>query len=197
MPTPRPPATNLALIGGRGCGKSSVSRRVLARDKRFTLWSLDMVVRYEAGGLAIPEIVERDGWQAFRDLEARVVEKATSFPDWQILDCGGGVVVDLDEDGAEIFSERKVSRLRDNALVVYLERDLAFLEDKIRGDKNRPDLSATESFAEIMGRRDPWYRRAAHRVIDARGMRKNQILNAVLTVFYEETGVAPIAPDRG
>ena len=197
MPTPKPPATNLALIGGRGCGKSSVSRRVLARDKRFTLWSLDMVVRYEAGGLPIPVIVERHGWSAFRDLEARVVEKATRFPDWQLLDCGGGVVVDLDDDGNEILSERKVTMLRENAFVVYLERALGFLEDKVRGDSNRPDLSATESFADIMARREPWYRAAAHHVVNARGLRKHQILTEVLEAFYARTGVAPIAPDRG
>jgi shikimate kinase len=193
MPIPKPSATNLALIGGRGCGKSSVSRRVLARDKRFTLWSLDALISLEAGGLKIPEIVEEQGWHAFREIETRVVERLTAFDDWQLLDCGGGVVVDLDEKGNEIFSERKVGALRDNALVIYLKRDLAFLEDRIRNDRNRPDLSATASFEEIMNNRDSWYRQAAHTVIEASGMRKNEILDAVLQAFYDKTGVAPLA----
>ncbi|MEO2169547.1 MAG: shikimate kinase [bacterium] len=195
MPTPKPPAANLALIGGRGCGKSSIARRVLARDKRFTLWSLDAVISLEAGGKKIPEIVEEQGWHAFRDIEAEVVERLTAFEDWQLLDCGGGIVVDLDDDGNEIFSERKVDALRDNALVIYLKRDLAFLEDRIRNDRNRPDLSITASFAEIMERRDPWYRTAAHTVIKASGMRKNEILDAVLEAFYAHTGVRPLSQE--
>jgi shikimate kinase len=195
MPTPKPPAANLALIGGRGCGKSSIARRVLARDKRFTLWSLDAVISLEAGGKKIPDIVEEQGWHAFREIEAGVVERLTAFEDWQLLDCGGGIVVDLDDDGNEIFSERKVDALRDNALVVYLKRDLAFLEDRIRNDRNRPDLSATASFAEIMERRDPWYRKAAHTVIKASGMRKNEILDAVLEAFYAHTGVRPLSQE--
>ncbi len=83
--------------------------------------------------------------------------------------------------------------LRDNALVIYLQRDLAFLEDRIRHDRYRADLSTAASFEEIMNHRDSWYRRAAHPVIEASGMRKNEILDAVLQAFYDKTGVAPFA----
>ena len=68
-----PQAKNLALIGGRGCGKSSVARRILGKEKRFTLWSLDALIRYEAGGLPIPEIVASKGWPEFRAIEKKVV----------------------------------------------------------------------------------------------------------------------------
>lgn len=189
----KPPAKNLALIGGRGCGKSSVSRRIIAREKRFTLFSLDSLVSYEAGARSIPRIVEQDGWRTFRDIEARVVEKLSSFPEWQLLDCGGGIVVDLDEREREIFSDRKISALRANSLVVYLKRSVPFLEERIEGDQNRPDLSTTESFREIMERRDPWYTEAADFVLDATRLSKAMIVDAVLEYFYKETGVAPLA----
>ena len=66
---------NLALIGGRGCGKSSIAKRLARTNRNFMLFSLDALVRYEAGGSTIPEIVERDGWLGFRDREFEVVEK--------------------------------------------------------------------------------------------------------------------------
>ena len=190
LPT-KPQAKNLALIGGRGCGKSSVARRILGKEKRFTLWSLDALIRYEAGGLPIPEIVAARGWHEFREIETAVVHRVTQFTEWQLIDCGGGVVVDLDSEGQEIFSASKVEALRKDSVVLYLQRDVGFLEQKIRGDQNRPDLSEEKSFSQIMQRRDPWYREAAHDVIDARDFRKHQIAGAVLEKYYAATGILP------
>ena len=186
-----PQARNLALIGGRGCGKSSVARRILGKEKRFTLWSLDALIRYEADGLPIPEIVATRGWSKFREIEKTVVRRVTKLTEWQLIDCGGGVVVDLDESGQEVFSTEKVEALRRDSVVIYLQRDFAFLEEKIRGDRNRPELSADNSFLEIMQRRDPWYRQAAHAVVDARNLRKHQIAGAVLQQYYDTTGILP------
>lgn len=190
LPT-TPLAKNLALIGGRGCGKSSIARRILGKEKRFTLWSLDALIRYEDGGRPIPEIVAARGWAEFREIETTVVHRVTQFTEWQLIDCGGGVVVDLDQDGQEIFSTSKVEALRKNSLVIYLHRDVEALEEKVRGDKNRPDLSEDNSFRQIMQRRDPWYREAAHDVIDARNLRKHQIAGAVLEKYYAATGILP------
>ena len=36
------------------------------------------------------------------------VAGTSSSSDWLLVDAGGGVVVDLDEDGNEVYSERKV-----------------------------------------------------------------------------------------
>ncbi len=193
LPT-KPLAKNLALIGGRGCGKSSVARRVLGKEKRFTLWSLDALIRYESGGLPIPEIVAERGWSEFREIEKTVVNRVTQFTEWQLIDCGGGVAVELDTQGQEIFSAAKVEALRKDSFVIYLQREFTLLEEKIRGDSNRPELSDENSFLEIMRRRDPWYRAAAHDVIDATNLRKHQIAGAVLEKYYAATGILP--PDH-
>ena len=53
--TPHPELTrNLALIGGRGSGKSSVTKRLARRNRNFMLFSLDALIRYERGDTATP-----------------------------------------------------------------------------------------------------------------------------------------------
>ena len=179
---------NLVLIGGRGCGKTSISKRVSLANRGFMLFSVDALIRYEASGATIPEIVDDRGWPGFRQLEYEVLEKLTHIPSGLLLDCGGGIVVDLDDDGKEIYSERKVERLRADGVVIYLSRDHEYLASRIAGDKNRPDLSESKSFLEIMARREPWYRKAAHHVLECDGLTKGEIAMKVLETFYRDTG---------
>jgi shikimate kinase len=155
------------------------------------LFSLDDLIRYEAGGLTIPEIVAAEGWSRFREREYAVVKKVSAFERGALLDCGGGVVVDLDENGEEVYSERKVARLREHGLVVYLRRRTSYLVERISGDANRPSLSDESSFRDIMKARHPWYRAAADFEIDCADLSKTQITQLVLAWFYDRTGVEP------
>lgn len=174
---------NLVLIGGRGCGKSSISKRLTRANKHFVLFSLDALIRYEAEAASIPQIVAERGWSGFRELEFSVVEKVARFPNSALIDCGGGVVVDLDENGEEVFSRRKVEALRRHGLIVYLYRDLDYLVRRTAGDENRPSLSDQSSFREIMARRDPWYREAADFVLECGDRGKEALVEDVLRWF--------------
>ena len=215
----RTPHASLILIGGRGCGKSALCKRLVASDPRFDLRVLDDMIVEEAG-MSIPKIVKERGWRWFRDAEFSACERVAArarerraFGElegnphlWTLIDAGGGVVVDLDDDGNEVFSERKVDALRgattktgarENVLV-YLRRDVGYLVNRTMGDKNRPSLSDTVSFAKLMERRDPWYFRAADYVVDATGgavesevRTKREIKEEVLEYFYAETGAPP------
>lgn len=187
---------NLALIGGRGSGKSSIAKRIARCNRGFMLFSLDALIRYECQAKSIPEIVAERGWSGFRDLEHTVVQKVSAFEGGALIDCGGGVVVDLDAAGDEVFSRRKVDALRRNSLVVYLARDVDYLTSRIGGDPDRPDLSATHDFADIMARREPWYRKAADFVVDCDRRSKTELTRTVLRWFYEQIGVDPAEADR-
>ena len=195
---------NVAIIGGRGCGKSSICRRLLAHDKRFKLMSLDDLIVYEES-MSIPEIVSKHSWNYFRDVEYKCCRKAANaFEEFTLIDCGGGICVDLDpETGEEIYSERKINALKETAMVVFIKRDVDYLASKIAGDANRPSLSETNSFKEIMARREPWYERAADLILDGSLesssdknemalVKKKKIGKEILRYFYAKADVEPL-----
>jgi len=179
---------NLVLIGGRGCGKSSVAKRLARTNRNFMLFSLDALIRYEAGGGTIPEIVAREGWPGFRAREREVVEKVSAIEGGALIDAGGGVVVELDEEGRERFSEAKVAALRRHGLVVYLHREPEYLVERVGRDPKRPSLS-DEPFETIHARRDPWYRQSADHVLACTDLTKLEMNDAILAWFYEELGI--------
>ena len=194
---------NLIVIGGRGCGKSSVCRRLAAADKRFKHMSLDDLIVYEAGGASIPAIVDERGWRGFRELEFEVCVKAgRAFDGFALIDAGGGVVTDLDENGEEVFSQRKVDALKaKGGVIVFLDRDVDYLIERIAGDSNRPDLNASKSFREIMERRLPWYKKAADFIVDGGGndanerplVKKKRLASTIAAYYYAQSGVEPLA----
>lgn len=180
---------NLVLVGGRGCGKSSLAKRLARTNRHFMLFSLDALVRYEANGAKIPEIVAREGWAGFRARELAVVEKVAAIEGGALIDAGGGVVVELDRDGVERYSARKVDALKRHGRVVYLHRPTDYLVVRTEHDENRPPLSGGEPFRQIMKRRDPWYRRAADLVIECGERSKGALAREILAWFYRDQGI--------
>jgi shikimate kinase len=175
---------NLVLIGGRGSAKSSIARRLRDLEPRFVLLSFDSLIQYESAS-TIPDLVAKKGWRRFRELEHRVAQKAGALRG-ALIDAGGGVVVDLDRRGQEVFSRRKVAALRRRGLVVYLQRDVRYLIQRTEDDPRRPPLSSVDSFAALMARREPWYRRAAHRVVRCADRSKDDLAEAILRWYYRQ-----------
>ncbi|MCW7463914.1 shikimate kinase [Leptospira limi] len=151
---------NIIFIGARGAGKSKVSR-TLSKQTEIPVVSTDSIAVYEAGGLPIPNFVDKNGWKAFRELEYSILLKLQNA-NGIILDCGGGILFDLDDVGNEIVSQRKLDLLRKIGRIVYLERGIEELVEKVKGDKTRPDLSKVTSYKQILEKRLPVYQEAAH-----------------------------------
>ncbi|MET0104534.1 MAG: shikimate kinase [Sedimenticola sp.] len=170
---------NIVLIGMRGAGKSNISRRLSVMTK-WPVLSTDLLIEYENGGRTIPEIIADSSgdWRSFREMEFEVVRKISRL-DNTIIDCGGGIVVDLDENGDEIFSERKIELLRQNGTIVWLKGDIARLAAKVQGDPNRPALDAVRSAEELMHRRLPFYEQAADLIMDLETKKRKKIAKMI------------------
>ncbi len=173
---------NIALIGARGAGKTKSSRRLSVLLRRAVVGT-DAIFAYETGQ-SIAGFIRKNGggpaaWRKFREQEYQILKKACRLKD-VILDCGGGIVVDLDRAGREKFSARKVRLLRKHAMVVWLRADPDRIAKKIARDPRRPALGVGADPAGIMRRRAPFYRRAAHVVVDVGKAKAKKIAARVL-----------------
>ena len=106
--------TSIALVGMPGAGKSAVGR-ALGKISGFPVYDADAEVEKEAG-MAIPEIMEKEGVAAFREREAGVIRRL-SLLRGAVVVTGGGAV--LREDNRE--------NLRRNARVYQISRDVNLL----------------------------------------------------------------------
>lgn len=180
---------NINLIGMRGVGKSNVARRLAVLSKRPVM-STDTLIEYEAGVTVAEFVAAHDGdWRAFRDAEFEVLRRLAKM-DGLIVDCGGGIIVDL-EDGEERYSSRKVGLLKSGGPVIWLAGDIERLAAKTSVDPTRPSLHARLDAEQVMRRREPFYRRAADvRYFVERGERQQ-----VAAAIAEQFGVgAPAGP---
>ena len=81
---------NIVLIGYRGTGKSTVGQLLAARLGR-ELVSTDAEIIKRAKR-TIPEIVNQEGWEYFRNLESDICGELASR-DKLVIDTGGGAIL--------------------------------------------------------------------------------------------------------
>lgn len=143
---------SVILIGMRGSGKTSVGQRLaILLDMPF----VDIDERIVASsGMSIPNIVEKHGWQYFRDLESHVIHEVCN-QDPAVISTGGG----------SILRNENVHELHRAGLTVLLEAPLETLAKRIALDKNRPPLtqkaSLHDELKQLWVERESLYRQAA------------------------------------
>lgn len=172
---------NIALIAPRGAGKSKLSRKLSKRTGRLNL-STDQLVCYEAGGKTIKEIVETEGWISFRNREYEILKKLTSM-NHIIIDCGGGILFDIDPiTNEEIESERKINLLKKNTFIIYIFRDIEWLLNNVSNDFQRPYLSQENEYIEILKRRLPSYQKYADYILDMRNKEVKEGVEEIIKI---------------
>jgi len=143
----RPLPRTLVLVGLMGAGKTAVGKRVAAR---LGLSFIDADHEIEAAaGCTIPDIFERYGEPAFRDLERRVIARLMHDP-VQVLSTGGGAFMDA--------QTRAV--VAEHGLSVWLKAELSVLAARTAKRSNRPLLRQGDPKAVLEGlmeRRHPIY----------------------------------------
>ncbi len=169
---------NIVLIGYRGTGKSTVSR-ILAFKLRRTLVKTDQKI-VERAGVSIPRLVEQKGWEAFRRLEAEVVERVAQTTRDSVIDCGGGVVL----------NEENVRRLKQAGKTVLLTAAFETILKRIKNDPNRPPLKQGMTFEEeqrkILAEREARYNAAADLVFDTTLKRPPETAGEIMDRFQQE-----------
>ena len=165
---------NIVLIGYRGTGKSVVGR-ILARRLNRTYEGMDANIVQRAG-MSIPQIVEKSGWLGFRDIETREA-LALAAKDNLVIDTGGGV----------IERPENIPALRQNGIIFWLKASVETIVGRIQGDNQRPALTQGKTFtdevAEVLERRTPKYRSAAHYEIDTDTRDPEQVAQEIISRF--------------
>jgi shikimate dehydrogenase len=163
---------NIVLIGMRGSGKTAVGK-ILAQKLGRELVEMDELIAQKAG-LSIPEIVEKHGWERFRDLEEEITA-GVARRDNLINATGGGVVI----------RGQNVSRLRQNGLLVWLTANIDTLLRRIGEDDQRPPLVESRSQREDMeitlAERTPLYQKAADITVDTENKTPEAVAETIAT----------------
>ena len=164
---------NLVLIGYRGTGKSTVGK-ILAERLGWELVSTDAEIIRRAR-LSVPDIVQRFGWDHFRDLESEVCRDLAG-KEGLIIDSGGGA----------ILRQQNVDYLKKNGVLIWLTATVRTIADRIGGDTQRPSLTGTKSFTEeveeVLRERQPKYKAAANHMIETDGRSVTEVVEAILAL---------------
>lgn len=172
----------IACVGLPGCGKSTVGKQ-LARRLKLRFFDSDQVIEQRIG-CSIREFFEREGEDAFRDVEQNVIDEL-SRGEACVLSSGGGAVL------------RPLNRqnLHTRTQVIYLHSAPEEVFRRLRHDQNRPLLQVADPLARLRDlyiARDPLYRESAHFVLETGRPSVTTLVN-MITAQLELAGVIPFS----
>lgn len=144
-------ARNVVLTGFRATGKSTVGR-LLAKRLGYAFVDADALL-CDRLGCTIAECVAQHGWERFRQEERRLLGEIPAMTG-TVLATGGGA----------IEHRREWQGLRGSCFVVWLDADLATIQQRLGGDPGtkaqRPSLtgaSVEDEVEQVLRRRLPLY----------------------------------------
>lgn len=124
---------NIVLIGMPGSGKTSVSKVLAAKMKKFSLADIDTIIENQEN-CSINEIFKNKGENYFRILEKCIIKKTAKNPN-QIISIGGGA----------FETSESILNLKKNSVIFYLVADVDTLFNRLSNDTTRPLLQTQNS----------------------------------------------------
>jgi len=166
---------NIYLIGYRCSGKTETGKLIAGiLNKQFIDTDLKVV---EGEGMTISEIVDKKGWDFFREKESAVLKKVCNN-DKQIVATGGGIV----------FNKENAINMKKNGTVVWLKATFATVKKRMLIDSKtkdfRPSLTSKELDEEIketLLTRKPYYEKAMDISIDTDNLDIDGVCKTVIT----------------
>ena len=158
---------SIVLIGMPGAGKSTLGI-LLAKTLGLAFGDTDLSIQVQQSK-TLQQISDDEGYLALRHYEEQVLLSETLTA--RVIATGGSAV----------YSEPGMLRLKEQALVVFLDVCLEELEKRVndfatRGIARRPD----QSFAELFTERRALYNRYADIVIECSDLSIEESLHAVI-----------------
>lgn len=160
--------SNIVLIGMPGCGKSTVGV-ILAKAMSYDFLDTDLLIQSSLHR-SLQDIVDRDGHLALRRFEEDALLS---------LDLENHVVA---TGGSAVYSERAMTHLASIGTVIFLDVDLASLQQRIhnfgtRGLAKRPEQSLADLFAE----REALYRSVAEITVNCSELTQEDVCSRIIT----------------
>lgn len=164
---------NLILIGYRGTGKSTVAR-ILGQRLNQPVHVMDALIAGRAGK-SIPEIVQSEGWEGFRNRESALASELGALSGL-LIDAGGGIVT----------RPGNIDALKQNGVMIWLTASSSAIIDRIQDSGDRPalsDASFIDEVPRILAEREPLYRAAADAVVNTEGRTPEEVAEEVLRLY--------------
>ncbi len=174
-------ALNITFVGLPGSGKTTIGRQ-LARRLGLPFVDSDQVIE-ERLGCTIREYFDREGEDAFRDVEQAVLDDLSQHHQG-VLSTGGGAVL----------REANREHLHARGHVIYLRTLPEDVFRRLRHDTVRPLLQVDDPLARLRSlheARDPLYRATAHFVLETGRPTVASLVNKIV-MQLELSGVLPL-----
>lgn len=174
-------ALNITFVGLPGSGKTTIGRQ-LARRLGLPFVDSDHVIEQRLG-CSIREYFDREGEEAFRDVEQAVLDDLSAHHHG-VLSTGGGAVL------------RELNRrhLHQRGHVIYLRTLPEDVFRRLRHDTARPLLQVDDPLQRLRSlheARDPLYRETAHFVLETGRPSVATLVNKIV-MQLELSGVLPL-----
>jgi shikimate kinase len=174
---------NLFLIGYRCSGKTTIGKSI-AKAIGWSFVDSDIRVA-KACGKSIQDIIDTEGWDAFRRMEHSTIEQICTH-DRQVVATGGGVVLDADNIGA----------MKTCGILNWLGASPGTIRKRMLADKNsghfRPALTDRGRIEEIEGmllQRNPYYESAS----DFSILTDNMLVDEIAAIIIKKLSIGPVA----
>ena len=165
---------NIALIGMRGSGKTTVAK-LMADKLNMKLIVTDELIEKRTG-LKINQFVKEKGWQEFRRIEKEELLEIAEM-DNLIIDTGGGIVENLDNQKLL----KKISH------IIWLKTDIEIIIKRLKDDAARPLLTKTNNLKQdlinVNEKRKIIYKKLADYVIIIDGKKPLTIAKEIIKLI--------------
>jgi shikimate kinase len=161
---------HILLVGMMGAGKTTVGR-LLAQELGWEYSDSDAEVEHDTG-MTVPELFVAEGEEAFRDAEAKALERACSSEAHCVIAVAGGAVLRAGNRALIVTS----------GTVIWLRASPQVLASRVGSGEGRPLLGddPLAALTELSAVRDPLYKEVAAFTIDVDALTPPEVAAQIL-----------------